>query len=66
MIIWQSRVGGTLYRIKWENGWFIPAYCYKIDVDRKKNKWTETNNKLALGEILHWIGEDLGEDILII
>ena len=62
MIIWKTRVNKTLYRVRWENGGFFPAHCYNLE----KGKWTEHGNKLDLEEILHWISNDLDEDILTI
>ena len=63
MIVWQSKLKGTLYRITWKDGWFIPAYCY----DTEKGTWTEhIDNRLSLERALYWIGVDLGQDILIV
>lgn len=62
MIIWQSKVGITRYRVILKNGEFLPFYCYDSD-----GEWTTVDSKpLDLKGILHWIGQDLGKDILIV
>ena len=63
MIIWQSKVDIIQYRVVLlKDGGFYPSYCYYND-----GEWTTVDSKpLDLKGILHWIGQDLGKDILIV